>query len=323
MDRRTFIRAAATAMMAAPLAASAQTRTTVRRIGQLWKGLPEAPDDREAFAVPLRALGWVEGRNLIIERRTTERAELLDPLAQELVRLNVEIIVAWGTDAALAAKNATTTIPIVMGLSGDPIGSGLVVSLARPGGNVTGYAGLGPELEAKSLALMQELLPGVQRVGTLMDSTHPLHRKWRVRFEQACRSLGLEPIIVEIATAGELENATEELARQRAQALFLQADSDYNVAIMSAALKYKLPTIAVGDSWLWAGALAQVSPGAGVEVYQRTARFVDKILRGAKPADLPVEQPTKIELGISLKTAKALGITVPQTLLLRADEVIQ
>ena len=325
MDRRTFIRAVAAAMMAAPLAASAQAGTTVRRIGSLYTGLPATPAEEETFKAPMRALGWVEGRNLLIERRNAERSELLGPLAQELVRLKVEIIVAWGTDAVLAAKNATTTIPIVIGSAADPVGSGLVASLARPGGNITGFAGLGPETDAKQLDLLRELLPGVQRVGRLEDSTYSMDRAMRPNFEQACRSLGLEPIIIEIATAGELENAIEEMARRRAQALFVRNNplsDDNRVALMSAALKYKLPTIAVGTPMLEAGALAYFG-ASDAEANQRLAAFIDRILRGAKPANLPIEQPTKFELGFNLKTAKALGVTIPQSLLLRADEVIR
>ena len=324
MDRRTFIGAVAAAMTAAPLAASAQTGTTVRRIGHLTGGLSDTPDEAELQAAPLRARGWVEFRNLLIERRYAERAEHLGPMAQELVQLKVEIIVAWGTDAVLAAKNATTTIPIVIGSAGDPVGSGLVASLARPGGNITGFSIVAPELEAKRLALLRELLPGLQRVGHLDDSTWPNHRASRTWFEQACRSLGLEPIIVEIATADELEKAIEEMARRRAQALATWAGlgSPELRALMSAALKYKLPTIASDKAALEAGALAYFN-GSDAEFKERNAAFIDRILRGAKPADLPIEQPTKFELGINLKTAKALGITVPQTLLLQADQVIQ
>jgi len=325
MDRRTFIGAVAAAMIAAPIAASAQSRTTVRRIGLFWTGMPETPAQAEELAAPLRALGWVEGRNLLIERRFAERSELLGPLAQEFVRLKVEIIVAVGTDAVLAAKNATTTIPIIIGSAADPVGSGLVASMARPGGNITGFSLAGPEVGGKRLALLRELVPGLQRVGRLEDSTNPLGRAWRTGFEQACRSLGLEPIVIEIATAGELEKAIEEMARRRAQALVVETDPlsyDNRVALMSAALKYKLPTIAVEPRTLEAGALAYFG-NSDAEGTQRAAAFIDRILRGAKPADLPIEQPTKFELGFNLKTAKALGITVPQTLLLRADQVIQ
>ena len=321
-----FIGAVAAGMIAAPLAASAQTATTVRRIGVLSPDpLPSQADIQEE-APPFRALGWVEGQNLLVERRYANyRTELLRPFAEELVRLKVEIIVTWGTAATLAAKNATTTIPIVIGTAGDPVRAGFVASLSRPGGNITGFSIVGPEIDAKRLALLRELLPGLQRVGVLELSTNPYHRVVRKEFEQACRSLGLQPIFVEIAAAGEMENAIAEMARQRAQALYVQADGlfeDSRVPLMNAALTYALPTLAGKKVMLEAGALVSYVV-TQAEQDQRHAAFVDRILRGAKPADLPIEQPTKFELGINLKAAKALGITVPQTLLLRADEVIQ
>ncbi len=326
MDRRTFVGAVAARVITAPLGAYAQTATTVRRIGVLSGGAPPTPAVRQAIDARLRELGWVEGGNLLIERRYANgRAELLQPFAEELVRLKVEIIVAVGTAATLAAKNATTAIPIIMFSAGDPIRAGLVASLARPGGNITGFSVVGPEIDAKRLALLRELLPGLQRVGVLENSTNPYFRAVRKEFEQACRSIGIEPIIIEVAAAGELENAIAEMARRRAQALFVHGDGlfgDNRVALMSAALRYALPTIAVGTAMLEAGALVSYVHTLA-EAEQRHAAFVDRILRGAKPADLPIEQPTKFELGINLRTAKTLGITVPQTLLLRADEVIQ
>ena len=209
--------------------------------------------------------------------------------------------------------------------AGDPVRAGLVASLARPGGNITGFSIVGPEIDAKRLALLRELLPGLQRVGVLENSTNPYCRAVRKEFEQACRSLGLQPIIIEVAAAGELENAIAELARRRAQALFVQRDGlffENRVPLMSAALRYALPTLAADKEMLEAGALVSYAPN-DAEQNQRYAAFVDRILRGAKPADLPIEQPTKFELVINLKAAKALGITVPQSLLLRADEVIQ
>ena len=326
MDRRTFIGAVAAGIIAAPLAASAQTATTVRRIGVLSpEALPDQAELQKEIA-PLSALGWVEGQNLLVERRYANgRAELLRPFAEELVRLKVEIIVTMGTAATLAAKNATTTIPIVIWSAGDPVRAGLVASLARPGGNITGYSMLGPEIDAKRLVLLRELLPGLQRLGVLENSTNPYFRAVRQEFEQACRSLGIQPIFVEVAAAGELENALAEMARQRAQALFVPRDglfSENRVQIMSAALRYALPTIAAFKEMLEAGALVSYEQSVA-EQDQRYAAFVDRILRGAKPADLPIEQPTKFELVINLKAAKALGITVPQTLLLRADKVIQ
>jgi len=304
-------------MIDAPLAKSGQTPTAVRRIGALVA-------DLEVESAALRALGWVEGRNLLVERRDTERDELLQPLAEELVRLKVEIIVTDGTPAALAAKNATTTIPIIIS-AGDPVRSGLVASLARPGANITGFSLAGPEIDAKKLSLLRELVPGLQRVGVLENSTNPHFRAVRKEFEQTCRSLGLQPIIIEVAEAGELENAIAEMARRQAQALFVQGDGlffDNRVPLISAALRYALPAVAGVKVLLEAGALVTYG-NSGAERRQRRAAFIDKILRGAKPADLPIEQPTRFELGINLKTAKALGITVPQTLLLRADEVIQ
>jgi putative tryptophan/tyrosine transport system substrate-binding protein len=326
MDRRTFIGAVAAGIIDPPLAASAQTATTVRRIGVLEPGAPWTPAELQEAYAPLRALGWVEGRNLLFERRYTDgRAELLRPFAEELVRLKVEIIVTDGTAATLAAKNATTTIPIVFWSAGDPVRAGLVASLARPGGNITGFSIVGPELDEKGLALLRELVPGLQRVGVLEDSINPYHRAVRKEFEQACRSLGLQPIIIEVAAASELESAIAEMARQRAQALFVRGDylfNDNRVPLMSAALRYALPTLAADKVMLEAGALVSYARSQA-EQYQRHAAFVDRILRGAKPADLPIEQPTKFELIINLKAAKALGITVPQTVLLRADQVIQ
>ena len=326
MDRRTFIGAVAAGIITAPLAASAQTATTVRRIGVLSSGARPTPAVLQQIYAPLSELGWIEGQNLLIERRYANgRAELLRPLAEELVRLKVELIATFGTGATLAAKDATTTIPIVIISAGDPVRTGLVASLARPGGNITGFSIVGPELDAKRLALLRELLPGLQRIGVLEHSTNPYWRAVRKEFEQTCRSLGLQPIIIEVAAAGELENAIAEMARRRAQALFVQRDTLFHnnrVPLMSTALRYALPTIGTSKEILEAGALVFYAPNEA-EQNQRYAAFVDRILRGAKPADLPIEQPTRFELGINLKTAKALGITIPQSLLLRADEVIQ
>ena len=298
--------------------------TRVRRIGILGTG-GGTQVEAELEAAPLRAFGWVEGQNLLIERRVAERVELLRPLAEELVRLKVEIIVTWGTPATLAAKSATTTIPIVIASAGDPVRSGLVASQARPGGNITGYSIAGPEIEAKRLALLRELLPDLQRVGVLETQYNRIARGERKELEQACRSLGLQPIIIGVAAADELEKAIAEMVRRRVQALYVQPEDlfiDNRVLLMSAALRYKLPTMAADKELVDAGALV-VFTNSYAEQDQRWAAFVDRILRGAKPADLPIEQPTKFELTINLKTAKALGITVPQTLLLRADEVIQ
>jgi putative tryptophan/tyrosine transport system substrate-binding protein len=312
-------------MIAAPLAASAQTATTVRRIGALFPNAQQTQADLEVEDAALRALGWVEGKNLLVERRYAERAELLRPFAEELVRLKVEIIVTWGTAATLAAKRATTTIPIIIGSAGDPVTTGLVASLARPGGNITGFSIVGPEIDAKRLSLLRELVPGLQRVGVLANSANPYNRAVRKEFEQTGRSLGLQLIIIEVATAGELENALAEMARRRVQALFVQREDlfvDNRVPLMSAALRYALPTLAANKELVENGALVSYAHNKE-EQHRRWAGFVDRILRGAKPADLPIEQPTKFELVINLKTARALGLEIAPTLLGRADKVIE
>jgi putative ABC transport system substrate-binding protein len=288
--------------------------------------LQSPPAEREQQDLALRERGWIEGQNLLIERRYNNgKAELFRPLAEELVRLKVELIVTQGTPATLAAKNATSTIPIVIWSSADPVLTGLVASLARPGGNITGYSMVSPELNAKRAALLRELLPGLQRVGVLEIPSNPYSRASREELRQKFLSLGIQSIFVEVAAASELENAVADVARQRGQALIVPDEGlflENRVELVRAAQKHALPTMVGQKILLEAGAL--VSYGfSWAERRRRGAYFVDRILRGAKPADLPIEQPTQFELGINLKTAKALGITVPKEMLLRADEVIQ
>ena len=306
MDRRIFISAVSCGLLTAQFAARAQTATTVRRIGVLAEGAQPSPAEIQVSFRSLRELGWVEGKNLLVERRYTDgRAELLRPLAEELVRLRVEIIVIRS--------------------AGDPVRTGLVASMARPGGNITGYSIVGPELDLKRLAVLHELLPTVQRVGWLENSTNPYYRAVRKELEKECQSLGVEPIFVQVATVDELEGAVAEVARQRGQALIVPSDGlfyDNRIQIMRDALRHVLPTVVERKSMLGAGALVCYADTVA-ELNNRFAAFIDRILRGAKPADLPIEQPTKFELIFNLRTAKALGITVPQTLLLRADEVIR
>jgi ABC-type uncharacterized transport system substrate-binding protein len=234
--------------------------------------------------------------------------------------------VTGGMAATLAAKRATTTIPIVFRAAGDPVGFGLVDSLARPGGNVTGFSLATPEWSGKVVTLLKEMLPTLQRLGVLEGADNPYWRASRSHFERASRSLGIEVIFAEPVTAVGIDVAIAQLARQRAQALVFGSDDfmwDHRFEITSAALKHGLPTmVEQPDFARKAGALASYSATQGEED-RRAASYIDRILRGAKPADLPVEQPTKFDLLINLRTAKALGITVPQSLLLRADEVIQ
>jgi len=326
MDRRAFVGVVVAGMIAAPLAANAQTATTVRRIATLSGGARPPPVEFEHEFDSLRELGWTEGKNLLIERRYANgRAELLRPFAEELVQLKVELIVVNGTAAALAARSATTTMPIILWGAGDPVGTGLVATLARPGGNITGMSIEATELDAKRLSLLRELIPSARRVGVLVNSTNPLFTARNKANANVYKALGLQPIIIEVATESELVNAIDNMVRQRAQAVVVSADHLFIVnrdTILRAALKQSLPAIVEGREMLEAGGLVSYAISMP-ELRRRVAAFIDRILRGASPADLPVEQPTKFELGVNLKTAKALGITIPKDMLLRADEVIQ
>ncbi len=326
MDRRRFIGTAAGVLVATPFVGARAAKAKVRHIGWLSPGEAYTPAQRQEFWAPARDLGWIEGQNLIVEYRYAGgRVELLRPFAEELVRLKVEIIATQGTDATLAAKNATSSIPIVFTSAGEPAGAGLVASLARPGGNVTGLSLMSQGTDAKRLSLLRELLPSAQRIGELVDPANPFVRTTRDEYEQVYQSLAMRPIFIEVTTAGELENAVAEVARRGGQALVVRAGLLFypnRVTIMSAALRHALPTFVGGRPYLDAGGLLSYSPDP-TEQTRRFFAIIDKILRGSKPADLPVEQPTKFLLEINLKTAKALGLTIPQSVLLRADDVIQ
>ena len=323
MNRRLFMRLLPGMLVAvSPAPALAQATTRLRRIGYLS---PAAPYSLEGLSAALRKLGWIEGRNLSFEPRfAAGKTELLRALAEELVRIKVELIVTEGTQATLAAKNATATVPIVFWSAGDPVRSGLVPSLARPGGNVTGYTIVVPEMDAKRLQVLRELLPSVKRVGVLENATTPVHRALRGEIEQAARSLGMEAVFVEVATADAVANGVTEIARRGGQAVLVRPDSLFEEnlgALMQAALKHALPTTVSRLYIRETGALISYAPSAA-EHDDRGASFVDRILRGAKAGDLPIEQPTRFVLIINLRTADALGIKVPQSMLNRADEVI-
>jgi putative tryptophan/tyrosine transport system substrate-binding protein len=313
-------------ILAAPGIATGQA-PRVRRIGVLEPGIPETPDAIWSQAKPLRELGLVEGQNLLVERRYgNEEREALQPLAEELVRARVDIIVTAGTPATLAAKHATTTIPIVFRYAGDAVRSGLVASLARPGGNVTGYSGESTELAGKQLSLLKDLLPQLRRVGVLEPVGNPYFRQLLRQFQQVCQSLGLEAVAVEITPASKIDAVIAELVRQHAEALVVPsqgAASQYRLEIFEIATKYGLPTMSNNDYMVQeGGALITYSPTSDEQDRIR-AYHIDRILRGAKPADLPIRQPTKFVLIVNLKTARALGLTIPTELLLRADEVIR
>jgi putative ABC transport system substrate-binding protein len=322
MERRTFIGIAG-GLTFFSLASKAQ-RAPVRRIGWLWFETSGPAETHRADA-DLRDLGWIEGQNLIVDRRVANsETNLLRPLAEELVRLKIEMIVAEGTIATLAAKNETSSIPIVFSRAGDPVRTGLVASLAQPGANVTGTSTISPELDRKRFELLHELLPNAQRVGALVVPTNPASAT-RKQYEQMSRSLGMQAILVEVAQVGELESAIADVAQRGAQALYVSADPllGGNIdLILRAAQKYSLPAIVEGKDNVKRGGLMSYAP-LEAELDRQLAVFVDKILRGAKPADLPVQQPAKFELVINLRTAKMLGLTIPHSILLRADEVIQ
>jgi putative ABC transport system substrate-binding protein len=328
MDRRDTV-LALLALGAAPLAAEAQQAAKVARIGYLAADRAANPQLHEAFRQGLRDLGHVDGRNVVIEYRDAEgKLERLPALAAELVALKVDVIVASGTLAALAAKQATKTIAIVFTAVPDPVGSGLVTSLARPGGNVTGFSGLAAELVGKRLEQLKQAVPGVSRVGVLW---HPgafgerTEQEMLKEAEVAARALGVQPQFVEARVPADFDRAFSEMTRSRAGALTVLTSGMFFTErrrLVALAAKNRLPAVYPWREAVDAGGL--MSYGANIAaLYRRAATYVDKILKGAKPGDLPVEQPTKFELVINLKTAKALGLTIPQSVLGRADEVIQ
>ena len=321
MDRRTFIGAMAGGLLAAPLAAEAQLSTTIPRIGLLADATSWEP-----LRLGLRDLGYVEGTSIALEERSSQgRNERFSDLASELVRLNVNIIVTWGTPATLAAKRATTIIPIVMASAGDPLRSGLVSSLAHPGGNVTGLTVLGPGLAAKRLELLKEAVPNMSRVAFLWNPANPDQESSFNEIQAGARALGVTLQSVEARDREELEQAFAAMKRGRPSALLMTADSliqRYIGRIVAFASENRLPAMYQLREAVDGGGL--MSYGVSLpDLGRRAAYFVDKILKGAKPGDLPIEQPTKFELIINLKTAKALGLTIPQSLLQRADQVIE
>src|SRR5438445_1129266 len=307
-------------------AAETQQPAKMPRLGYLVVApLSETPSpERAAFLTGLRELGWIEGKTIAIEYRSaTWNVQLLDDLAEELVRLKVDISLAAGGGAPLiAAKRATSTIPIVMTGSADPVAQQLVASLGRPGGNVTGMATMLPELGSKRLELLKEAVPRVARVAVLWTPASDLELR---ATRTAAYKLGLTLKLLEVRNADDLARAFAVLEKERPDALTMLFDgltTGYRVLVGDFAKKHRLPTVFGAREFAEAGGLMSYAPNF-VEGFRRAATYVDKILKGAKPGDLPVEQPTKFELVINLKTAKALGLTIPQTLLLRADQVIE
>ena len=308
-----------------PFAAEAQQTGKVPRIGWLAAGPNPALD--EAFRQGLRELGYVEGKNIVVEYRSAEAFDRLPSLAAELVRLKVDVIfAAAGAQTAFAAKKATTTIPIVMVPVADPVGFGLADTLARPGGNITGpSAGSGPELQGKRLELLKETFPKVARVAVLWTPDNPGSVVNKRAAEAPARSLSIKLQSVEVRTSADLEQAFSAMRRERAEAL-VTINSPLLVShlkrIVDLAAKSRLPTVHMESRWVEGGGLMSYGPSYP-DLYRRAAIYVDKILKGANPSELPIEQPTKFEFAVNLKTAKALGLTIPPSLLLRADRIIE
>jgi putative tryptophan/tyrosine transport system substrate-binding protein len=330
MDRRGFI-VGGIAALAAPLSAEAQHADRNARIGYLSFNVAAAdPHNREAFLHGLRELGYVEGRNFLIEYwDAAGKAERLPALAAELVGRKVDVIVAaGGTLGALAAKQATTTIPIVFPAAGDPVEEGLVASLARPGGNLTGLSVVSWELVGKSLELLKQVVPGLSTVAFfLKPDAMPEHaRKNRVKAaEVTARTLGVRLYFVEAREPEDFDRAFSDMTRVRAGAMYVAVTPMFDThrrRLVELAARNRLPTVYAFRGWAEDGGLMSYGPDIA-DMFRRTATYVDKILKGVKPGEIPVEQPTKFEFVVNRKTAKALGLTIPPSLLARADQVIE
>jgi len=319
--------ALALSILAAPFAAHAQQPAKVPRVGYLSVlSFTDNPHDLEAFRQGLRELGYVEGQNIAIEYRFGEgRPERLPALAAELVRLKVDVIVTAAPAAPEAAKQATNTVPIVFAVVGDPVAVGLVASVARPGGNITGLSSIASEVVGKQLELLKEVAPKVSRVAVLQNPSNYSHPPTLRQAEGAARALGVQLHILQARTPTEIDAAFAAMRSQRAGAVLVLRDGLFRAQrtqIAALAAKSRLPAVYGNREYAEAGGL--MAYGASTpHMYRRAATYVDKILKGAKPADLPVEQPTKFELVVNLKTAKALGLTIPQSIRIRADHVIQ
>ena len=331
ISRRRFITGVVLALTPLGATTSAQEYKAQQAGGKVYRigFLQVAPNTptinyTETFRQGLREHGYVEGQNIVIEHRLSKTPKDNPALLADLLGRKIDILVTWTTPALVAAKKATSTIPIV-GVSGDPIRTGLVASLARPGGNITGIAILTDELELKNLQLLKEAFPGVTRVAILSNPDNPVWTHALKRLQEAAPALGVKLQPLAVRDSGDLKMAFDAATRERADALLVVREATFLAMrqhITDFAARHRLPAIYGGLTFVDAGAL--MSYGANVlDILRRLSGYVDKILKGAKPADLPVEQPTKFELVINLKTAKALGLTIPPSLLLRADQVIE
>jgi len=317
------------AVLLVPLAGEAQHAATIPRIGLLFPTSlsdPRTPRFLEAFRQGLRELGYAEGQNIAIESRFAEgKWDQLPSLAAELVRLKVDVIVTYTTPATQAAKQATGTIPIVVAAVIDPVAAGLVVSLAHPGGNITGLSQMVPELVGKQLEVLKEVAPKISRVALLGNPANAGNAPQVRHAQNAARALGMRLQSLEARGPSEIESAFVAMTTERAGAVIVLIDStliDHRTRIADLAARRRLPMVSGTIETAEAGGLMAYGPSVR-DMFRRAAAHVDKILKGAKPADLPIEQPTKFDLVINLRTARALGLTIPQSVLLRADQVIQ
>jgi len=314
-------------LLAVAVIAEAQQPGKIPRIGHLnAPSLSALAGRTEAFRQGLRELGYLEGKNIVIEYRYAEgKLDRLSPLAAELVRLKVDIIVSTGPTVTRAAKEATSTIPIVMAFDTDPVGNGFVASLARPGGNITGLSSLAPEISGKQLELLKEIIPKLSRVAVFGTSTTPGNAQQLREMERAAAAFGVKLQYVDVLDPKDIETAFRAASKGRADAVLVLTSgvlADYRTEIAKLAIKSRLPAIYFRSEFVEDGGL--MSYGMSItDLDRRAATYVDKILKGAKPGDLPVEQPTRFELVINLKTAKQIGLAIPQRVLGRADKVIK
>ena len=327
MRRRDFTVLFVVGMAMWPAYVRAQQLRKIPRIGVLLPGAPAAWSRRtKAFLDGLSELGYVEGKTIAIEWKWgDDQFDTLSGLAADLVRSNVDVIVTGGTSATKALKTATQTIPIVMAIVGDPVAAGLVDSLARPGGNATGFSIVAPELGTKRLELLKEIVPNLSSIAVLSNAKNPQSKIEMKEMQTAAQAMGLQLHSAEISTEVGLEDAFVAMNKAPVQALILLTDPilfSQRKRTVDLATKYKLPAVYFYSGFVEAGGLMSYGP-SDVDLFHRAAGYVDKILKGAKPSDLPVEQPTRFELIFNLKTAKSLGLTVPPKLLLTADEVIE
>ena len=326
IDRRTFINTVVGGLVVAPFGAQAQQAQRVPRIGILTLSVAPSMAAFDGFRQGLREHGYVEGQNIVLELRFAQgKPEMLRALAVELVRMQVDIIVTESNLAAQAAKDASATIPIVMAVTGDPVGAGLVESLARPGGRITGLSVLASELSGKRLQLLKEVTPKAMRVAVIWNAAYPAAAGYLAETRAAARSIGLDLQSFEVRNPSDLDVAFDGVRAGQPSALITLADGMLlanRTRIVEFAAKSRLPAVFPDREFAEAGGLMAYGPSLAAN-FRSAVTYVDKILKGAKPGDLPVQQPTEFELVINLKTAKALGITISQSLLLRANEVIQ